>query len=394
MECADAEGYVEGAIELTPPPHDSLRVDTPAEAGGESDTVPSATVHQKEPAAAIAAPKIDFAHQLETLAKTALLAIPGNAVESPRVVPTDLGGAQSGGENVVGPATSHPLGEAALPEPSEMKKVEGPRLNTGLEGTQPVVADVVEPATSPAAEDSVFPESSAKKAKRDGALPSPHQMTIVSPVLLEDEERTQAVATLVDPCTTITDDEGPEPPEEAEVPSGNASLTTTGVPVGVKAPNPRMVGENRAGPAGSPSGGTTAAEVQTAPEVIDKPPARRKITDLSLPDTTELIMPGIDFIRVTQTGNCFWDHVWVIKGEHWRSCPVVLAKGSEDHLNVLSRDTTVLRRVTQCRGDVCKKEDDPNLILALKRINQDDISCCKRLGTIDPAVILPAMLEA
>jgi hypothetical protein len=56
-------------------------------------------------------------------------------------------------------------------------------------------------------------------------------------------------------------------------------------------------------------------------------------------------MPQIDFIRVSQTSNELWDHVWKINGEHWRCCPVVKAKGSGDHLNVSSRDTTVLRRV-------------------------------------------------
>ena len=61
--------------------------------------------------------------------------------------------------------------------------------------------------------------------------------------------------------------------------------------------------------------------------VTDKPPLRGRIIDLSLADAPEPIMPKIDFIRVNQMSNEFWDHVWVINGEHWRCCPVVDAKG-------------------------------------------------------------------
>ena len=118
-DCADTEGNVEGVVELTPPPSNSLRIDTPAEAGGGADTVPSARVHQREPAAAIAAPRIDFARQQETLAKAALLAIPGKAVKTPQVGPADLEGAQSGGRDVVGPTKSQPLGG---PYPSQTSK--------------------------------------------------------------------------------------------------------------------------------------------------------------------------------------------------------------------------------------------------------------------------------
>ena len=181
-------------------------------------------------------------------------------------------------------------------------------------------------------------------------------MTVVSPVPLEEEACTQAVATLVDPPSPVTAGTGLEPPA-----IGDASAVASMDPCAAVTKD------------GEP-GGTTATGTRTAPEVRNKKPPQRKITDLSLPDETEPILPKIDFMRLTQTSNELWDHVWGINGEHWRCCPVVCAKGSEDHLNVSSRDTTVVRRVTQCQGDVGKKEDDPSLRLALQRINEDEIA--------------------
>ena len=113
-------------------------------------------------------------------------------------------------------------------------------------------------------------------------------MTVVSPVPLEEEACTQAVATLVDSSSPVTAGTGLEPPAIVE----DASVVTLVDPCATMTDDEEP-------------GGTTAAEVQTAPEVMDKPPPRRKITDLSLPDTTEPIMPEINLIRVTQTGNCF-----------------------------------------------------------------------------------------
>ena len=79
-------------------------------------------------------------------------------------------------------------------------------------------------------------------------------------------------------------------------------------------------------------------------------------------------MAVIDFIRVTQTGNYLWDFVWVVGGEHFRCSPVVFAAGSEDHLNISSKDAIKLRRVSQCRGKPCEvTEVDPGLIMALDR---------------------------
>ena len=87
--------------------------------------------------------------------------------------------------------------------------------------------------------------------------------------------------------------------------------------------------------------------------------------------------------------------MWVIDGEQFRSSPVVLAAGSRDHSNVSSRDTTTLRRVNQCRREPCSvPEVNPGLTMALYRVQDDLVSCCKRLETTDPMIILPAMLEA
>ena len=202
-------------------------------------------------------------------------------------------------------------------------------------------------------------------------------MTVVSPVPLEEEPCTQSVATLVSSPSPVTAGTGLESTAVVE----DASVATRA--------DPGATGTGDREP-----GGTTATEMRTPPEVTKKPPPRGRIIDLSLPDATEPITPKIDFIRATQRSNVFWDHVWVINGEHWRCCSVVYAKGSEGHLNVSSRDTAVVRRVTHCQGDVGKKEDDPSLRLALQRINQDEIACCERLGTIDPAITLPALLEA
>ena len=117
------------------------------------------------------APKNSFVKQKDTLAQAASLAIPGMATETSQIV------------------------------------------DTGLEGTQSGVADVVEHATAPPQGGPVLLKPSVQVAVKGREFDSPprDKMMIVSPVNLEDEVRTQAVATLVDDSAMITETTGSGP---------------------------------------------------------------------------------------------------------------------------------------------------------------------------------------
>ena len=94
--------------------------------------------------------------------------------------------------------------------------VEGLRLLPGLEDNLPVAADVATPAKSPAVKGPTL-RKRAKKEEVPASLPrqtpvTRRKMTVVSPVPLEEEACTQAVATLVGSPSAVTPGSGLESP--------------------------------------------------------------------------------------------------------------------------------------------------------------------------------------
>ena len=85
-------------------------------------------------------------------------------------------------------------------------------------------------------------------------------MMVVSPVDLEDEVRTQAVATLLDNSAMITETTGSGPMDIDQAPSGTSALPAPVAAEGGPTPTiPLVVAEGHVGHAGSSSKGAPTA---------------------------------------------------------------------------------------------------------------------------------------
>ena len=115
------------------------------------------------------------------------------------------------------------------------------------------------------------------------------------------------------------------PPVHPETgPPQTASLVEVSAPLGARK--------------GSPSAEPEATQKLATLEAASVNAQKELVTDLSLSKDLESVMAPINFIHANHTGNALRDYVWEVDGAEFRCSPVVYAAGSEDHLNVSSRD--------------------------------------------------------